>query len=150
MAYTRDRVAFGRAIGSYQALKHRMATHRIHLEGAFAVTTYAARAVQHERSDAAVAVRAAKAFVGKWGTTISARLRPADRRSGDDLGLRPPPVFPARDQQRAAVRQSGRALPLASGSRRGAGCVTAPESLDAYRERVRAWLSEHVPAAGTA
>lgn len=70
VAYTKDRVAFGRAIGSYQALKHRMATHRIRLEGAFAVTAYAARAVQHERSDAAVAVRAAKAFVGKWGTTI--------------------------------------------------------------------------------
>lgn len=70
VAYTRDRVAFGRPIGSYQALKHRMAAHRIRLEGAFAVTAYAARAVQHERPDAAVAVRAAKAFVGKWATTI--------------------------------------------------------------------------------
>ncbi|WP_300610272.1 acyl-CoA dehydrogenase family protein [Trebonia sp.] len=70
VAYTRDRVAFGRPIGSYQALKHRMAAHRIRLEGAFAVTAYAARAVQHEQPDAAVAVRAAKAFVGKWATTI--------------------------------------------------------------------------------
>jgi alkylation response protein AidB-like acyl-CoA dehydrogenase len=70
VAYTRDRVAFGRPIGSYQALKHRMAAHRIRLEGAFAVTAYAARAVQHERPDAAVAVRAAKAFAGKWATAI--------------------------------------------------------------------------------
>jgi alkylation response protein AidB-like acyl-CoA dehydrogenase len=70
VAYTTNRVAFGRPIGSYQALKHRMAAHRIRLEGGFAVTAYAARAVQHEQPDAAVAVRAAKAFVGKWATTI--------------------------------------------------------------------------------
>jgi len=68
--YTKDRVAFGRPIGSYQALKHRMADHRMWLEAAFATTASAARAVQHWRMDAAVAARVAKAHVGKSSSAI--------------------------------------------------------------------------------
>jgi alkylation response protein AidB-like acyl-CoA dehydrogenase len=66
--YCKDRVAFGRPIGSYQALKHRMADHRMWMEGSFAAASYAAAAVQARRPDAAVAARVAKAHVGKWST----------------------------------------------------------------------------------
>ena len=40
--YAKDRVDLGRPIGSYQAPKHRMADHRMWLEGSFASTAYTA------------------------------------------------------------------------------------------------------------
>jgi alkylation response protein AidB-like acyl-CoA dehydrogenase len=68
--YSKDRVAFGRPIGSYQALKHRMAEHRMWLEASFATTSYASHSVLGRREDAPVAVRIAKAHVGKRNTAI--------------------------------------------------------------------------------
>jgi alkylation response protein AidB-like acyl-CoA dehydrogenase len=66
--YSKDRVAFGRPIGSYQALKHRMAEHRMWLEASFAITSYASHSVLDRRHDASAAVRIAKAHVGKRST----------------------------------------------------------------------------------
>jgi alkylation response protein AidB-like acyl-CoA dehydrogenase len=68
--YSKDRVAFGRPIGSYQALKHRMAEHRMWLEASFATTSYASHSVQGHHHDAPAAVRVAKAHVGRWSTAI--------------------------------------------------------------------------------
>jgi alkylation response protein AidB-like acyl-CoA dehydrogenase len=68
--YVQQRVAFGRPIGSFQALKHRLADHATQLEGAKAITAYAAEAVQRGASDAAAAVSIAKSQCGRFGTEI--------------------------------------------------------------------------------
>src|SRR5690606_12678787 len=46
VAYAKDRVAFGRPIGSFQAVKHILADLAVHLEACKAVTVAAAEAVQ--------------------------------------------------------------------------------------------------------
>lgn len=43
--YLRDRYAFGRAVASYQAVKHRLAEHKVWLEAALGVTTALARSI---------------------------------------------------------------------------------------------------------
>ena len=70
LEYVKDRKAFGRPIGSYQALKHRLADMLLWLESAKAVTVAALEAVQREADratpprGAATATSLAKAYVG--------------------------------------------------------------------------------------
>jgi len=68
--WVKQRVAFGRVIGSFQGLKHRLADHVTQLEAAKAATAYAARAIQNGAPDAAIAASAAKAQAGKYGVEI--------------------------------------------------------------------------------
>jgi alkylation response protein AidB-like acyl-CoA dehydrogenase len=68
--YAKQRNAFGRPIGSYQALKHRFADHAMWLEGAKAITDHAAGAVQQDAVDAASAPSIAKSHVGRSATEI--------------------------------------------------------------------------------
>jgi len=70
LEWVRERRAFGRPIGSFQALKHRLADHTAELEAAKAAVAYAAKAVQNQSSDAAIAVSIAKSQCGKQGVEI--------------------------------------------------------------------------------
>ena len=68
--WVRQRHAFGRPIGSFQALKHRLADHTAELEAAKAAVAYAAKAVYSNAGDAAIAVSIAKSQCGKQGVEI--------------------------------------------------------------------------------
>lgn len=70
LEWVNDRHAFGRPIGSFQALKHRLADHAAQLEGAKAAAAHAARSVQASAPDAAIAVSIAKSQCGRNATTI--------------------------------------------------------------------------------
>jgi alkylation response protein AidB-like acyl-CoA dehydrogenase len=70
MEWVRERHAFGRPIGSFQAIKHRLADHAAQLEGAKAAAAHAARAVQEQAPDAAIAVSVAKSQCGRQAVEI--------------------------------------------------------------------------------
>jgi alkylation response protein AidB-like acyl-CoA dehydrogenase len=60
--YAKDRVQFGRPIGSFQAVKHKCATMRLWVQAATAATYYAAMSVDANAGDRARAVSVAKAY----------------------------------------------------------------------------------------
>lgn len=62
VAYARERVQFGRAIGSFQAYKHRLADMMIEIEQARSAVYWAACAVDEGSDEAELAVHAAKSF----------------------------------------------------------------------------------------
>jgi len=68
--FVQQRFAFGRPIGSFQSLKHRLADHATQLQGAKAAVAHAANAVQMHAPDAAIAVSVAKSQCSRFGTEI--------------------------------------------------------------------------------
>jgi alkylation response protein AidB-like acyl-CoA dehydrogenase len=62
--YAKLRTAFGRPIGSFQAVKHQLADASMLLEMSLATATEAVQAVQNQAADAAEMASSAKAFVG--------------------------------------------------------------------------------------
>lgn len=61
--YVKDRVQFGRPVGSFQAVKHKCADMRIWVQASAAATYYAAMALDSGRADVDHAVSVAKAYV---------------------------------------------------------------------------------------
>ena len=62
VAYSRERVQFGRQIGSFQAYKHRLADMMIEIEQARSAVYWAACAVDEASDEAPLALHAAKSF----------------------------------------------------------------------------------------
>jgi alkylation response protein AidB-like acyl-CoA dehydrogenase len=65
-----ERHSFGRPLASYQALKHRFADLKMHLEACRAATASAVREVSARSSGAALAVSAASAYIGEHAGTM--------------------------------------------------------------------------------
>ena len=68
--YSFDRYSFGRALASYQALKHRFADMKLWLEASHATSGAAARAVQAGADNAPELVSVAKSYIGDHGTAL--------------------------------------------------------------------------------
>jgi alkylation response protein AidB-like acyl-CoA dehydrogenase len=71
LQYSKDRIAFGRPIGSFQAIKHLLADTSLWLEMAKALVTAAATSVGGEAPDGAELAHAAKAFVAERGMELA-------------------------------------------------------------------------------
>jgi alkylation response protein AidB-like acyl-CoA dehydrogenase len=69
--YAIDRVAFGRPIGSFQAVKHQLADMSMGVEAARAISVQATRAVQAATDDASEIAGMAKAWVGETGIAVA-------------------------------------------------------------------------------
>ena len=70
--YAKMRVAFGKPIGTYQAVKHKCADMLIEIENAKSLTYYAAWANDEGEADAAMAVSMAKAAASDAGRKVCA------------------------------------------------------------------------------
>lgn len=74
VAYARERVQFGRPIGSFQAYKHRLADMMVDIEQARSALYWAACAVDEGSADAAFALHAAKSFCADTGFRCAADM----------------------------------------------------------------------------
>lgn len=70
LQYAKDRIAFGRPIGSFQAVKHQLADASLALEMSKAVTLAAARTVADDDDHGPQAASMAKALVGDAGVAL--------------------------------------------------------------------------------
>jgi alkylation response protein AidB-like acyl-CoA dehydrogenase len=71
LQYAKDRIAFGRPIGSFQAVKHQLADTSLALEMSKAIALSAARTIGVEADYGPEAASMAKAFVGESGVDLA-------------------------------------------------------------------------------
>lgn len=69
--YLRERRQFGRPLGGFQALKHRLADLYVKVESGTAVARYAAAALAAEDADAEVAIAVAASYCGNLAVTAA-------------------------------------------------------------------------------
>jgi 3-oxocholest-4-en-26-oyl-CoA dehydrogenase beta subunit len=65
IAYATSRIAFGRPIGSFQAIQHKLANIAVGVEGATSIVYYAAWAIMENKPDAVLAASMAKSWCGE-------------------------------------------------------------------------------------
>ena len=70
LEYAMDRVSFGQPIGSYQAIKHRLADAKMFLEACHGTATASARAAQDRAPNASELVSVAKSYIADRGPAI--------------------------------------------------------------------------------
>jgi len=71
LRYAKDRIAFGRPIGSFQAIKHLLADMSLALEMSKAIVVAAARSLGTDDGYGLEAASMAKAFVGDSGVELA-------------------------------------------------------------------------------
>ena len=71
LGYAKDRIAFGRPIGSFQAIKHLLADMSLALEMSKAITLAAAKSLGADDGYGLEAASMAKAFVGDAGVDLA-------------------------------------------------------------------------------
>jgi alkylation response protein AidB-like acyl-CoA dehydrogenase len=71
LSYTRERVAFGRPVASYQAIKHRLANASLHVETACALLEHAVDEIETGRESAVSAVSAVKAYLSTISVDVA-------------------------------------------------------------------------------
>jgi alkylation response protein AidB-like acyl-CoA dehydrogenase len=128
IAYVKTRNQFGRPVGSFQAVKHKLADAHALVESARAATWYAAYATRGERREV---------LRRRCRRGSQPRLAPGPRRDRLHLGARPAPVAEARQGAGAVVRIRRGAPPRDRGVavRGGVACLTLPRRTRCSRAR---------------
>lgn len=72
VAYAKERVQFGKPIGSFQAVKHKCVDMMVAVENARSLSYYAAWAVQERNAQVSQAVAMAKAYCSDMGKNVTA------------------------------------------------------------------------------
>ena len=170
VAYARQRIAFGRPIGSFQAIKHILADQALCLEACKAAAVAAATAVQSAAPDAAEVASMAAAYIGDVACDIAQECLQVHGGTGyaweHDLHLylrrvrsnsllfgepswHRERVCAFHDRERAGDREHASAGgPAMRGSdpatTSGPAGGSAPADLAAYRQGARDWLAANL------
>ena len=100
VAYAQDRVAFGRPIGSFQAIKHILADQALYLE------TCKAAVVAAANDPSAELVTMAAAYVGDQGNELAQQCLQVHGGHRVHLGARPPPLHAEDPIEQRALRRT--------------------------------------------
>ncbi|MBW0103675.1 acyl-CoA dehydrogenase [Pseudonocardia sp. KRD291] len=156
VAYAKERVQFGRAIGSFQAVKHLCADLLVDVESAYSAAYRAAWALAEDRPDAAAVASMAQAFCsevfvraagdniqihGGIGFTWEHPAHRYLRRARSSAALFGSPAA-HREGYLSAV-EDGVATSTDTASASASGPDTVSTEAGGVRAEVRAWLAEH-------